>query len=110
MTFRYKGKTLTELHRSLANKAAWVKKLARNAGPKLNRLAGIVEITPASLTGNSRRITLRYVGNPEELEKNIGRINTVLQTVFTDNQAVVQFGRIQVKVVLEIPTVKALAA
>lgn len=102
MTFRYKGKTLTDLHRSFAKKADWTKKLARNAGPKLNRLAGLVELTPASLN-TVGKIKLRYVGEPTDLEKNLNRIQKVLSATFVDNQASVQFKRITVPVTLELP-------
>lgn len=101
MTLRINGKTITAHARFAARKAKWLGVLARNAAPKLNRLAGLIEVKASSLKPRKlNTLTLVYVG--VDPTKDYARIQRVLGCTFdTEGTAFVQFSRIAVHVTLE---------
>ena len=99
------SRTLNEIASHAQHKAAWLRKLAKNAADKLNRLAGLVTIADESLEPqDGNKLTLLYCGsatNIEGFKADFARIQKVLSATFSpDNKANVQFGRIEVEVEL----------
>lgn len=97
-------KSICSVARSVAAKAEWLKKLTKNAGPKLNLLGDIVTIYPESLDPNDgNNVTLEYTGS--NLPKDKARIERTLGLVFVkdirdDYQADVKLGRVNFHITL----------
>ena len=110
-TFTVSGRSLSRISRRANIKAAWLRKLVRNASRKLNRLGDLVTMTPGSLyPGETNHIVLVYIGPAQsipELSRDMVRIQKVLGVEFRpNNTATVKFCRITVEVEIRLNFIK----